>query len=61
MVIDIKKGEDCADPNYITYFEGKEYKAACAYSNLVYIIDTLKEYRQGTLDSYVNYNGQQNE
>jgi len=54
MVIDIKKGEECCDMQYVTYFQGKPYDGTFTYTNLTYINEALKQYRQGNLEGLVN-------
>ena len=54
MVVDIKKASEIADLNYLTYFQLPEYKAKCAYNNLAYLHDTLKQYRKGVIEGIVN-------
>ena len=42
MVIDVKKGEECCDMQYVTYFQGRPYDGEVVYHNLVYVNDALK-------------------
>ena len=50
MVIDTQDGVECADSQFVTYFQGRPYDGQIHYNNIKYIIDALRQYRQGNLN-----------
>ena len=55
MVIDTKKGEEFYDKQFVTYFESKLFDGNPQYSNLLFINETLKQYRESELWSGIKF------
>ena len=56
MVIDSLEAEQCVDSQIVTFFQGRKFDGNVQYLNIQYIVDALKQYRDGMLDgvSYSN-------
>ena len=56
MVIDTGKAEDCSDSKYVTFFQGRVFDGHINYTNLQFINDALKQYRNGNHQGLLNDN-----
>ena len=56
MVIDSLEADQCVDSQIVTFFQGRKFDGNVQYLNIQYIVDALKQYRDGMLDgvSYSN-------
>lgn len=49
MVTDYLSGEESVDAQNLIYLQGQQYTGQDAYQNLVYLLEVLKQYREGDL------------
>ena len=61
MVIDILDGHTCSDQGGFGYLKGQSIDDNFTYPNLKYINDSLKQYRSGAYDQYIQESQQAND
>ena len=53
MVIDVLDGQSSCDLDKLGYFRGTPFIGDFKYPNLQFIIESLKQYRQGNLEGII--------
>ena len=46
IVVDVLDASECSDPNHVTYFSAQQFDGQRSYTNLTYLFERLKNYRE---------------
>ena len=46
IVVDVLDAAESSDPNHVTYFSAQQFNGERSYTNLTYLIDSLRHYRE---------------